>query len=138
MKPVWFILFSIIISLGVISCEKNNGTIYTPPQKPMAGPGGTATVNIIPYHNGFNIDSGVMYIKYNTLIYPDSTYDDSAMVKRIGNTNVARFFGLRSGDYFIYAEGWDNNTSERVWGLSTLIINDSTSVYTLEIQTQSH
>jgi hypothetical protein len=133
MKPIWFVVLSIAFAVGLYSCSKGRSYPYEPPKGPQAGKGGLITLNVIPNHKGINIDSGTILIKYNALNYPDSTYDDSLMIKPQNGTNSVQFHALKPGNYFIFGYGWNNITSEQIWGSTPVIINDSNTYYTVEL-----
>jgi len=78
-------------------------------KKPSAGLGGQATLLIRTVHHGASIDSARVYIKFNSSEAVSlSEYDLSAdVVSDTAGNAVATFEGLKKGDYYLYAEGWD-------------------------------
>lgn len=68
----------------------------------------TATLHITPRHHGRQIDSCMVYIKYNAINPPaDGRYDDSAKCIRVDSLPVATISGLKKGNYYLYGYGWD-------------------------------
>ncbi len=71
--------------------------------------GGNATLHVAAQHQARDIDSCWIYIKYNATEAPKlRAYDDSALaaVKGVGRPLVM-FNNLTSGNYYLYAEGYD-------------------------------
>ena len=71
--------------------------------------GGTATLNIVAQHNARDIDSCWIYIKYNATEPPLQVgYDDSALAAVKGVSRpIAMFNNLTTGNYYLYAKGYD-------------------------------
>ena len=115
MKPVWLskVLFLGAFSLAIASCDKDTTTIDNPPS--VGGKGGHSWLSVVPLHEGDDIDSCIVYIKYNTLDIPDQ-YDDSLEVVRVGGRPRAIFTDLKPGNYYIYGRGWDNVRSLAIAG----------------------
>lgn len=80
-----------------------------------AGKGGNATLRVTPRHHGINIDSCMVYIKYNSSEIA-STYDDSIWCVPSGGKPVATFSQLKKGNYYIYGKGWDPTIIQEVVG----------------------
>lgn len=130
------LLLAAVMVVGT-SCRKikqsssSTTTTVTPNQEypdPDAGYGGTANFKITAVHDTIQIDSCLVYVKFNTsVIAADSTYDDSAWaaVNRDG-VPQASFYGLKPGDYYFYIDGWDIIRSEKVsGGLFYTILNEN-------------
>lgn len=67
-------------------------------------------------HNNSLIDSGTVYIKYNT-IKPTIEFDDSVkLVKNSSDYATATFYQKRVGNYYIYVKGYDTKTQQVVKG----------------------
>lgn len=121
----YLLLLAAVIFIGV-GCKKikqteNSTTVkYTPgtvAPKPVAGKGGGASLRITPNHDTLNIDSCMLYIKYDAQVVPfDGKYDDSAKALMIQGTPVATFSGLKTGNYYLLAKGWDLVRSQKVRG----------------------
>jgi len=117
-------LLAVVAVIGV-GCRKikhnsNSTTVTVSPSqtpKPVAGKGGNATLKITPNHDTLNIDSCMLYIKYDAAVVPfDSTYDDSVRAINTTGIPIATFSGLKPGNYYLFAKGWDLVRSEKVKG----------------------
>lgn len=92
---------------------------------PQGGKGGNATLKITPNHDGLNIDSCMVYIKYDASVIPfDNMFDDSTKARKIDGVPVATFSGLKTGNYYIYGMGWDLVRSEKIRGGMPFIITE--------------
>lgn len=122
MKAIFLLL---AVPLLFFSCKK--GTDEAPP---IGGAGGLATLKITPRHHGRQIDSCMIYVKYNTLNPPpaDSSYDDSARCILINGVPTATFGNLKKGNYYFFGYGWDPLLSppQAVRGGLPWIINEET------------
>lgn len=87
-------------------------------KKPLAGPGGKAILSIRCQHHGSNIDSATVYIKYNSLEAVNiSEYNNSKKLSKDSNNEyTVQFDGLKPGDYYLFAQGWDPSISNNVKG----------------------
>ncbi len=115
--------------------------------KPTGGKGGNASFKITPNHNGIDIDSCKVFIKYDASVVPvNGQYDDSVWAvrddKNITKPPVATFSGLKPGNYYIYGEGWDIIRSQHVQGgLPFIIIQDNTNtthIFNLPLMEADH
>lgn len=130
MKTLLLSLMSIIL-LSVNGCKK----------KPSAGLGGNANLKISARHHAFNIDSCTIYIKFNSSEAPDnlSDYDLSQQVAMdTGGNSYTIFKGLKKGDYYIFAYGWDPAISENVKGGIPYTIADETDIDIIVPVTEDH
>ncbi len=111
MKPFSYLLYTACV-LSFYSCRDKPQSASL---EPIAGKGGNATVNIVSKHHGKNIDSIIVYIKYNT---QDAAiaYDDSAKAIIKINQPTSTFTNLRAGKYYIYGQGWDPTIVSKVKG----------------------
>jgi len=118
MKSTWYntSILLLLLSVALFACkDKGKNTVVTPPA--IGGKGGLATMRVVVQHNGVNVDSGKVYIKYNTLTPPaNNRYDDSGAIFMVDGTPMAIFTELTQGDYFIYGHGWDIIGSATVAG----------------------
>ena len=107
MKTILSIFVSVVL-LCSFSCKK----------KPSAGLGGNASLKINAYHHSQPIDSCTVYIKFNTSEAPDDdVYDlQQAVTKDSSGNSFTIFSGLKKGDYYIFAKGWDPNIAAAVKG----------------------
>lgn len=87
------------IAIAATSCQRKE-------KEDIGGKGGNATLRITPMHHSTEIDSSIVYIKYNA---SDAAafYDDSAWCVQVGGKPVATFTGLRKGKYYLYSTGFD-------------------------------
>ncbi len=105
----------------------------------IGGKGGGASINITPNHDGINIDSCKVFIKYNSSVIPkDGNYDDSVWARQVDGSPVGSFTHLKAGKYYLFARGWDLIRSQKVRGGIPFTISaahESTNHYlTLPIQ----
>lgn len=108
------LIFALFIFTGAFSaCTHEPGVI-------LAGKGGNAIINVYPQHHGVasNMDSCVIYVKYNTLDAPaDGIYDDSVICPPPMNSlELGTFSGLKNGNYYFFCRGYDYSISQRVKG----------------------
>lgn len=138
MRSLWFstVLFLLVSSLVVSSCKDDSEDNDKLPVPVKAGKGGTTTLRVIPYHDGVNVDSGTVYIKYDTDVVPtlSSSYDDSALVGYYDNKNMVIFNSLQKGHYVLYSKSWDKVRSVTVSGSRTYEITTNYTTYDLELQ----
>jgi hypothetical protein len=98
-------IYSIILFLFVfVSCKKNNT-------------GGQATLSIYTEHHGSPINGATIYIKFGAKDLPDNpTQNYDLKETASANSNHIQIEGLRYGDYYVYATGYDAAISEYVSG----------------------
>lgn len=101
-------LFTLIVGITWGSCKK----------KPMAGLGGNALIVARCQHHGSSIDSATVYIKYNSLeAVALGEYNQALpLSKDSNNLYTAQFKGLKPGEYYLFAQGWDPSISNNVKG----------------------
>jgi hypothetical protein len=106
--------------LGNTGCKK----------KPAAGLGGNANLKISAFHHTFPIDSCTVYIKFNSSEAPaDNQFDLEQPLSKDGNGNsFTTFTGLKKGDYYLFARGWDPSISETVKGGIPYTINTEENI----------
>jgi hypothetical protein len=124
-----------LLSVLTVSCSRKD-----PDAEPeqVAGKGGNATLLVTPQHHGKNIDSCMIYIKYNTQDLPATSYDDSAWCVKQGDKPVATFNNLKKGNYYLFGRGWDPNIAQRVQGGGPYkIVNETSQSYTVAV-TEEH
>lgn len=131
MRSAWVstTLVLAIITTFAISCEKTTTVPTAPTTTPtIGGKGGNATLLVTPKHDGLYIDSCMVYIKYNAPVIPaNNVYDDSIACVEIDGKPTAKFTNLTSGEYYLYAKGWDIVRSEKVRGGMPYEVSDSTT-----------
>lgn len=108
MKKVCLLVYPLLL-LG--ACNAKDGE----PKIELAGKGGSAVVKAMPKHHGTSIDSCMVYIKYNSQDV-SSAYDDSVKCMQVDSVSTATFSGLKAGQYYLYAKGWDAGIGETVIG----------------------
>ena len=94
-----------------ISCkpDKNDGS----------GKGGSTTLQIFPQHHQVakNIINGKIFIRYNTLDAPTSgVYDDSTSCSNHDSLLSGTLSGLKNGNYYLFATGYDTSVNQGVKG----------------------
>ncbi len=87
-------------------------------KKTKAGFGGNANLKITGQHHGQVIDSLTVFVLFNSNEVPaNGQYDYQIKATTYGtNNSYALVNGLKPGDYYIYAEGWDPSISNAVKG----------------------
>lgn len=119
---------ALVVSVGCskIKQRENSVTVTeTPGGDPtlVGGKGGYAGLKITPNHDNWNIDSCMVYVKYNTSVVPASgRYDDSVWVVKKDGIPIGTFLNLKPGNYYIFGKGWDLVRSEKVRGGMPFII----------------
>jgi len=110
---VHFIII-ICIALAGASCKKK--------KQCSAGAGGNVTVVVFPQHHGKAIPNKANYpdtvfVKFNTQEFPGTNpaLFDAQYIGEAGEDHI-HLTGLKCGDYFIYAVGFDTTISQRVTG----------------------
>jgi len=96
------LLFMIVLAFVIEACHKHSNPTIT-----GGGKGGNETIQITPEHEGYFIDTGMVYIKYGAVNAPNNgVYDDSDSVSMINNKPMAVFTHLTVGNYFFRATGY--------------------------------
>lgn len=146
MKSVLLSRFSILLAAVVfisVGCKKLTNTTNTTvttvtptgenPTPSEAGKGGFAALVLTPDHDSVNIDSSMVYIKYNASVIPaNNNYDDSVVTRIVGGKVIAGFYDLKPGKYYVFADGWDLVRSTRVRGGLPFIIDEKNKGTTFE------
>ena len=129
MKTILYFVFCIPFILAG-ACKK----------KPSAGLGGSANLKVRAVHHNANIDSCTIYIKFNSSEAVDlSEYDVSQVLKADTNGNSYTVFeGLKSGNYYLFAQGWDPSISQNVKGGIPYTIVDETDISVVIPVTEVH
>ncbi len=103
----------VLITVSVSSCKK---------KCKEAGTGGEVTIAAFPQHHGKTIYNqtnylDTVYLKFNTQNNPGSnlTSYDTYFVGEEGEDHV-HMEGLKCGEYYIYAVGFDTSINQRVTG----------------------
>lgn len=141
MKFGWFssIILAALLSVVVFGCKKVDDKDKTPNPVPLGagkGDGGNITFRIVPMHDGVEVDSCKVYIKYDDEVAPERTnlYDDSLICVQENGKPVATFYELRKGTYLFYADGWDLIRSQAVEGDRVVLADQERTIHTLELQ----
>jgi hypothetical protein len=106
------IIFLALIATAIAGCKHDKA-------RPIGGKGGAAKLTVYPQHHGVseNLDSMIVYIKYDALDAPESgRYDDSATCEWINNLPVCSFGNLWNGDYYLLSKGYDHLVGQQVKG----------------------
>mgnify|MGYP001094799097 CR=1 FL=1 len=116
-------LMLVFMALLIGACKKNEIT--------GGGYGGSATLHVAAQHMARDIDSCMIYIKYNATEAPKLTgYDDSAWaaVKDLGRP-LATFSSLTTGNYFLFAKGYDPVYQQGASGSMTVTVDRERDYY---------
>ncbi|HNQ12910.1 MAG TPA: hypothetical protein PKH65_07630 [Bacteroidia bacterium] len=82
-----------------------------------AGTGGSVVVKANIKHHSTPINGATVYVKYNTQEFPgNNTAAYDATFNGDLNSNIVVLSGLKCGDYYIYAEGYDQIIDTTVVG----------------------
>lgn len=94
----------LMVTATLTSCKKNDT-------------GGDVVVTASPKHHGTPIYGATIYVKFDAVELPAdiTTNYDAKFVGQASETHV-KIGGLRYGDYFLYAEGYDSTISAAVTG----------------------
>lgn len=96
----------------------------------VGGTGGSATVLVYPQHHNVakNLTDFKVYVKYNTLDAPaNNIYDDSVACTNHDSLVSAAFSGLKNGEYYFYAYGYDSTVPGNVKGGTPYTITSQNS-----------
>lgn len=137
MRLAWLskALLIAVCTVSIISCEKKIDDSTPKKTTTVAGKGGDNTLLITPVHDSVNVDSCMVYIKYNTDVTP-VTFDDSAKCKMVSGKPVATFKELKQGQYFIWGKGWDLIRSQTVTGSVPYTITTMGTAVEVTLQTK--
>ncbi len=84
-------------------------------QKTSAGWGGNAVLRLEARHHGVLIDSCTFSIKFNASDLP-AEYDFTQQSITDSSGSYVVISGLKEGDYYLFASGWDPSISQTVKG----------------------
>jgi hypothetical protein len=131
-----------IACLVAAGCTRKND-IVIPPEFPIGGKGGKATLRITPRHHGKNIDSCVIRLAYDANNFSNKPWDEVKLVTMVDNKPTAIFDSLAPGHYFIYAEGYDplselTNGPVDVYGSGPFTVLDSNGKYEIYMDVNEH
>ncbi|MBL7765683.1 MAG: hypothetical protein JNJ58_06300 [Chitinophagaceae bacterium] len=120
----------LILALSITSCKK----------KPSGGLGGNANLKISVFHHSLEIDSATVYIKFNATDKPtDNQYDlQQVLQKDLAGDSYAIFEGLKPGDYYVYATGWDPSIFSNVNGGIPYTIKEEADIQISVPVTEQH
>lgn len=122
----------LLFALGVsfLGCKK----------KSNAGFGGNANVKLVAKHHGLVIDSATFYVKFNATDAPMETeYDHTTKgITVTAGTTYGSIKGLKKGDYYFFARGWDPSISNEVKGGIPYTINEETEIELVLPVTEIH
>lgn len=109
-------------------------------KKESAGWGGQANLHLVARHHGAVIDSVTFYITFNQTEAPaenDVDYSIKGTTVSPGNTS-ATISGLKKGDYYILAKGWDPGIAAEVKGGIPYTVRDETDINLIVAVTEVH
>ncbi|WP_317897817.1 hypothetical protein [Aurantibacillus circumpalustris] len=104
LKNAKFVLLSTVLLAFNYSCKKNDI-------------GGDAEIHVLVYHHDTPIKASTLYVKFDAKSEPSdptSNYD----LKLLGeeDENHVHVEGLRAGNYYLYAVGYDSIANKEVSG----------------------
>ena len=110
------VLFLFMLLTTQLGCRK----------RPSAGLGGNAILHLYARHHALPIDSITFYVKFNSSDAPaDGNYDLSQKAEVVTPGNAyATINGLKKGDYYLFAQGWDTTINQTVRGGIPYTISD--------------
>ncbi len=98
------------LMLAIASCSKDGDKVAN-----CRTCGDMKIIVDLKHHNSL-IDTGMVYIKYNTT-EASGEYDDSArLIKNTSDYATATFYQKRVGNYYIFAKGYDKKIHSDVAG----------------------
>jgi hypothetical protein len=101
MKHLSYFLICLVIIAG---CKKN-------------GTGGKASVAVFPSHHGSPIEGCTVYVKFAAKELPSGpTMNYDLKAEGVAGASRIDIKGLRAGNYFFYATGFDSSHMEAVNG----------------------
>ncbi|OSZ79596.1 hypothetical protein CAP35_15505 [Chitinophagaceae bacterium IBVUCB1] len=99
------IFYSLVATALLVSCQRKNEFIADP-AAPVAGKGGLTKLMVTAQHYQKDVDTGTIYIKYNSTMMPmDMKFDDSGNIKMQNGRPMVVFDSLKRGNYFFYVKG---------------------------------
>lgn len=124
-----FLKYFFCLLLFLYSCKKE-------------GPGGDSSISFFVKHHNEIIPGATVYIKYGAKEFPGadlSKYDDFITTDYAGHhKGRSHFDGLRKGDYFLYAVGYDS-TMAVAGGIPVKIkTNGETVEATVQVTEEEH
>jgi hypothetical protein len=110
MKKLTFVL-TILVFITCISCKKE-------------GTGGDANITANIAHHGFGIKGATLYIKFDAKEKPaNPTTDYDLKIETSASETHAHIDGLKWGEYYLYATGFDSTIMLPVKGGIPFTIN---------------
>lgn len=134
MKYLPLIIISFLIISITSSCKKDENVEQ---QICESGPGGKVDLAVNVLHHDSLIPGAVVYIKYNQTEFPGtdpSKYSTVAMTGTSGQeTGHVHLEDMNCGRYYFYAEGYDANVNDSVFGGIPVTITQREGTYTVNI-----
>jgi hypothetical protein len=124
----------VLVVLAAWGCGKSDSGTVIAPINAGRGDSGRATIFVIPKHNGVNLDTATVYIKYNAQNAPAGAYDDSAKCVPNAGNPTAKFDSLRVGTYYLYCQGMYTDTTG---GINKFVYLSGATSYTIRSQKDS-
>lgn len=101
------ILFVLLLGIVAVSCRRKNEEIK-PVADPVAGKGGNTQLRIVTKHFEKVIDTGTVYLRYNTAItQQDMKADDSGNIMFRNGNHMVVFDSLKRGNYYFFVKARD-------------------------------
>lgn len=122
------ILFVLLLGVVAVSCRRKNEEII-PPAAPVAGKGGNTQLRVVTKHFETVIDTGTVYIRYNTPItVSDMKADDSGNIKFQNGNFMVVFDSLKRGNYSFFSKGRSfkyNVPNDSLYGYGNFTVVDT-------------
>lgn len=122
------ILFVLLLGVVAVSCRRKNEEIK-PVADPVAGPGGKTELRVITKHYETVVDTGTVYIRYNTAItQQDMRFDDTANIKFQNGNHMVVFDSLKPGNYYFFVKGRDFkyvSPNDSLFGYGSFMVVDT-------------
>lgn len=122
------ILFVLLLGIVAVSCRRKNEEII-PAAAPVAGKGGKTQLRVVTKHFETVIDTGTVYLRYNTAItQQDMRADDSGNIKFQNGNYMVVFDSLKRGNYYFFVRGRDFKyvkPNDSLYGYGSFMVVDT-------------
>jgi len=121
MKKLLIFLIVTASIFSIVACKEENEPAC------KAGTGGNVTLVISPAHHANPIPGATVYIEFNTQTNAGAVSNYDLTVEGDASEDHIHVDGLRCGEYFIYAVGFDSSISQTVFGGIPFVIQQGQS-----------
>ncbi len=135
------ILFVLLLGIVAVSCRRKNEEII-PPAAPVAGKGGKAQLRVTTKQYEKVVDTGTVYIRYNSAItMQDPRFDDSSNIKFQNGNFMVVFDSLKRGNYYFFVKGRDFRyvtPNDSLYGYGSFMVVDTfPQTYNIDISVRN-